>query len=118
MSTESYPISEGYLVLIGNPHSDRFFGSGHYEGPPGRAAARLASEMGVHRARANDDRREVLLALTPRGEKVLGELALHHQDELRSAGPELVSALRRVMRESGDGSAPHEVGHQAREKVK
>jgi len=47
---------------------------------------------------AQDDRREVLLALTPKGEQVLAELALHHHDELRSAGPELVAALRRVMR--------------------
>jgi len=52
----------------------------------------------VHRARAQDDRREVLLALTPKGEKVLSELALHHQEELRSSGPELVTALRRIMR--------------------
>jgi DNA-binding MarR family transcriptional regulator len=57
----------------------------------------------VHRARAQDDRREVLLALTPKGEKVLAELARHHQDELRSTGPELVAALRLVMR---DGIAP------------
>jgi DNA-binding MarR family transcriptional regulator len=59
----------------------------------------------VHRSRAQDDRREVLLALTPKGEKVLGELALHHHDELRSSGPELVTALRRIMRE-GDEAAP------------
>jgi DNA-binding MarR family transcriptional regulator len=57
----------------------------------------------VHRARAQADRREVLLALTPKGEKVLAELARHHRDELRSAGPELVAALRRVM---SDGTAP------------
>ncbi len=67
---------------------------------------RLEAGGFVHRARAHDDRREVLLALTPKGEKVLGELALHHHDELLRAGPELVAALRRVMRESGepDGS--------------
>ena len=68
----------------------------------------------VHRARAQKDRREVLLALTAKGEKVLGELALHHHDELRSAGPELVAALRRIMREGGDAafvnSAAHEKG--------
>src|ERR1700688_817699 len=34
-----------------------------------------------------------------------GELALHHHDELRSSGPELVTALRRIMRE-GDEAAP------------
>jgi len=64
---------------------------------------RLEAGGYVHRTRAQDDRREVLLALTPRGEKVLAELALHHQEELRSAGPELVAALLRVMREGGDG---------------
>jgi DNA-binding MarR family transcriptional regulator len=50
----------------------------------------------VRRERAPDDRREVLLALTPKGERVLGELALHHHEELRSAAPSLVASLRRV----------------------
>lgn len=63
---------------------------------------RLEAGGFVHRTRAEDDRREVLLALTPKGEKVLAELALHHHEELRSAGPELVAALRRVMREGID----------------
>ncbi len=65
---------------------------------------RLEARGFVHRARAPRDRREVLLALTPKGEKVLAELALHHHEELRSAGPQLVSALRRVMREGNDGA--------------
>ena len=51
----------------------------------------------VRRARTAEDRREVLLALTPKGEKVLEELAVHHHEELRSAAPGLVAALRRVM---------------------
>jgi DNA-binding MarR family transcriptional regulator len=50
----------------------------------------------VQRERAQDDRREVLLALTPKGERVLGELALHHHEELRSAAPGLVAALQRL----------------------
>ena len=62
---------------------------------------RLESRGWVHRERAQDDRREVLLALTPKGERILAELALHHRDELRTAGPALVAALRRVMREEG-----------------
>jgi DNA-binding MarR family transcriptional regulator len=70
---------------------------------------RLETGGFVHRTRAQDDRREVLLALTPKGEKILGELALHHHDELRSAGPELVTALRRIMRE-GTESAPPRAG--------
>jgi DNA-binding MarR family transcriptional regulator len=50
----------------------------------------------VRRERAQDDRREVLLALTAKGERVLGELAFHHHEELRSAAPSLVAALQRV----------------------
>jgi len=51
----------------------------------------------VKRARARDDRREVLLALTSKGDRVLGDLALHHHEELRSAAPGLVAALQRLM---------------------
>jgi len=65
---------------------------------------RLEASGFVHRTRAQDDRREVLLALTSKGERVLGELALHHRDELRSAGPELVAALRRIMRGGSDAT--------------
>ncbi|MGB6402888.1 MAG: MarR family transcriptional regulator, partial [Candidatus Sulfotelmatobacter sp.] len=68
---------------------------------------RLEAGGFVHRTRAEDDRREVLLALTQKGDKVLGELALHHHDELRSAGPELVGALRRIMRQGNEGAFSH-----------
>lgn len=49
-------------------------------------------------AGVGEDQREVLLALTRKGEKVLRDLSLHHREELRSAGPTLVDALRRAMR--------------------
>ena len=58
---------------------------------------RLEARGYVRRARAENDRREVLLALTPRGERVLAELAFHHHEELRTAAPTLVAALRRLM---------------------
>jgi DNA-binding MarR family transcriptional regulator len=58
---------------------------------------RLETGGYVRRERAEGDRREVLLALTPKGERVLAELALHHHQELQNAAPALVSALRRVM---------------------
>ena len=58
---------------------------------------RLEAGGYVRREQAQDDRREVLLALTAKGEKVLAELALHHHEELQSAAPRLVMALRRVM---------------------
>jgi DNA-binding MarR family transcriptional regulator len=68
---------------------------------------RLEARGFVHRTRANDDRREVLLALTPKGQKVLAELALHHHQELRSSGPELAAALRRITREGNDPPPQH-----------
>jgi DNA-binding MarR family transcriptional regulator len=58
---------------------------------------RLEAGGYVGRERAQDDRREVLLGLTEKGERVLEELAIHHHDELQSAAPGLVAALRRVM---------------------
>jgi DNA-binding MarR family transcriptional regulator len=66
---------------------------------------RLEAGGYVHRMRGQKDRREVLLALTAKGEKVLGELALHHHDEIRLAGPALVTALRRIMREGQEPAA-------------
>jgi H+/Cl- antiporter ClcA len=51
--------------------------------------------------RSGDDRREVLLALTPKGDKVLRDLSLHHKRELRNAGPSLLAALRRVITNGG-----------------
>jgi DNA-binding MarR family transcriptional regulator len=50
----------------------------------------------VHRERGHRDKREVLLQLTPKGDRALAELARHHQKELQSAAPDLVAALRRV----------------------
>ena len=59
---------------------------------------RLEAGGYVQRERSVEDRREVLLALTAKGEKVLSELALHHHEQLQDAAPQLVAALRRVMR--------------------
>jgi DNA-binding MarR family transcriptional regulator len=58
------------------------------------------SRSGYVKRRAGEDRREVLLSLTPRGEKLLRELSLHHKSELRNAGPSLVGALKRAMQAS------------------
>ena len=60
---------------------------------------RLETGGYVRRERAQNDRREVLLALTAKGERVLGQLALHHHEELQNAAPKLVGALRRVTKE-------------------
>ena len=74
---------------------------------------RLEAGGYVRRERAQDDRREVLLALTAKGEKVLAELALHHHDALRSAASSLVAALRRLTpreKEMARKTVPKETG--------
>ncbi len=58
---------------------------------------RLAAGGFVKRERGVVDRREVLLSVTPKGERVLKELSLHHREELRRAGPVLLKALYAVM---------------------
>ena len=47
---------------------------------------RLAAGGYVRRHRGGEDRREVLLSLTAKGERVLRELSLHHKAELRMRG--------------------------------
>ncbi len=59
---------------------------------------RLSARGLVRRSRAGDDRRQVLLGLTAKGEKVLRELSMGHKTELRTQGPALVAALERIMR--------------------
>jgi len=61
---------------------------------------RLARGGYVRRKRGEQDRREVLLELTAKGEKVLRELSLHHRAELRTQGRALVAALKRAMQHS------------------
>ncbi len=65
---------------------------------------RLEAGGFVRRERGEQDRREVHLQLTPKGEKVLRELSLHHREELRSQGPELLAVLQQlVSEERGSG---------------
>jgi len=61
---------------------------------------RLEAGGFVQRERGSQDRREVLLQLTPRGEKVLRELPLHHRSELRSQGPVLLDSLQQLISET------------------
>jgi DNA-binding MarR family transcriptional regulator len=48
--------------------------------------------------RSKSDRRQVILHLTPRGEKILTRLAKQRISELRTAAPALVRALTAVIR--------------------
>jgi len=60
-------------------------------------ADRMTARGLIKRKRAAEDRRQVCLELTPKGEKVLREMATLHREELRNTGPALVGALRKVV---------------------
>src|SRR5215831_11561807 len=51
----------------------------------------------VDRKRGSQDRREVLLQLTRRGERVLRELSLFHREELQAQGPALLESLQQLL---------------------
>ncbi len=51
----------------------------------------------VKRQRRSEDRRQVEVELTPRGERMLRELTVHHRAALSEAGPALVKALETLL---------------------
>jgi DNA-binding MarR family transcriptional regulator len=59
---------------------------------------RLEHRQLLRRERSRSDRRQVILHLTPRGEKILNKLAGQRISELRTAAPILVRALTAVIR--------------------
>lgn len=61
-------------------------------------ADRLVAAQLALRERNPDDRREIWLEITPRGEQLLRKLSLAHQVELEASGPALVKALERTLR--------------------
>jgi len=58
---------------------------------------RLERKGFIRRVRSAGDRREVLVRLTPRGERKLATLTMATRAELRSAAPSLVRTLKKVM---------------------
>ena len=58
---------------------------------------RLEEQGLVQRRRNSDDRRQVFLSLTQKGERILRDLSVHHRRELAASGPELSSALRKLI---------------------
>jgi len=59
---------------------------------------RLERQQLLRRERSRTDRRQVIVHLTPRGEKILSRLARQRIAELRTAAPALVRALTAVIR--------------------
>jgi DNA-binding MarR family transcriptional regulator len=75
---------------------------------------RLSAAGHVRRHRAGEDRREVLLSLTPSGEKVLRDLSLYHRAELQVQGPALISALKRTIQINKDECVPSKASSRTR----
>lgn len=69
-------------------------------------ANRLERKGLARRVRHSADRRQVSVQITPRGRRVLVRLTRHHLAELRTAGPELVRALRAVIRGAHSQARP------------
>src|ERR1019366_2976339 len=79
---------------------------------------RLATRGYVKRQKGENDRREVLLALTPKGEKVLRQLSLQHRAELRLHGPALIAALRHAIpRTQSKNEGPARAASRSRRKA-
>jgi DNA-binding MarR family transcriptional regulator len=57
---------------------------------------RLVADKLVRRESTSNDRRQVLIRLTPRGERVLEKLSELHHLQLRTLGPELRRMLARL----------------------
>lgn len=61
---------------------------------------RLATKGLIRKLRSRKDRREVILQLTRRGEKLLSQLSMPHRAELRSAARSLLLALEAALAQS------------------
>jgi DNA-binding MarR family transcriptional regulator len=57
---------------------------------------RLVAEKLVSRTASPEDRRRVHIRLTARGEKILGDLAADHREQLRHFVPEISHLLQRI----------------------
>jgi DNA-binding MarR family transcriptional regulator len=56
----------------------------------------LVSRDAVVREVSPEDRRKILLSLTPKGEEMVQRLAPPHRDELTRLSPEMIETLQRV----------------------
>jgi DNA-binding MarR family transcriptional regulator len=65
-------------------------------------ADRLERAHLVTRTRGPNDRREVWLSITTRGEDILAQLSALHREQLRSVGPSLQRALAAILEKPGD----------------
>jgi DNA-binding MarR family transcriptional regulator len=59
---------------------------------------RLVETGRIVRESGTQDRREVMVRLTPEGERILRDLSVEHQTELTRTGPKLMRALAAAMK--------------------
>jgi DNA-binding MarR family transcriptional regulator len=59
---------------------------------------RLMARGLIRKREHKEDRRRVLLEITPRGERVLRNLSLIHTAQLESVGAELIGSLQKIVR--------------------
>lgn len=62
---------------------------------------RLEDKRLVERLRDDSDRRQVIVSLTPEGQKILAQLSLNHIKEMSVVGPTLVGVLNQFVGKSG-----------------
>lgn len=67
---------------------------------------RMETRGYVARCEGREDRRQVLVRLTPAGANVLRKLSLAHHEELEAAGPALALAVRALMKQIGRRGRP------------
>lgn len=63
---------------------------------------RLVEHGAIVRRQSEQDRREVLVELTPHGEQLLQQLSLLHWQELQTSGPALSDALHAIVHHTPD----------------
>lgn len=63
---------------------------------------RLSEKELVVRTKNPADRRQIIVRLTPKGERILQGLSKHHAEELRATAPELIEALARLLAAKGE----------------
>jgi DNA-binding MarR family transcriptional regulator len=70
---------------------------------------RLERRGYVRRSRGKEDRRQVLVSLLPKGQKVLDRVVQQRISELRASGRELVKAIEALLRDSVPRSGEKQV---------
>ncbi len=66
---------------------------------------RLERTGAISRQPGEEDRREVLIKLTPAGCAALRKLSVAHREELEKSGPELARVLQKVLRHARKAAA-------------